>query len=102
MSEESELTFADIYQEILSQGKFSIEVPDAYAPIARQGVKNCKAYWNKKSKKAGIPTDDTTLQISEESLSDGYTKITWETKLRGAIPARVSPSFSATEILEDE
>jgi hypothetical protein len=55
MSEESELTFADIYQEILSQGKFSIEVPDAYAPIARQGVKNCKAYWNKKSKKQGFP-----------------------------------------------
>ena len=63
--ETGELTFAEIYQNILEKGTFSIEVPTEYAAAARLGVKNCKAYYNKKSRQAGIPTDESVLKISE-------------------------------------
>lgn len=98
VSEGGELTFAEIYQNILEKGTFSIEVPTEYAAAARLGVKNCKAYYNKKSRQAGIPTDESVLKISEESLGDGFIRITWTMKNRGTVPTR-RPSI---EILEDE
>ena len=96
--ETGELTFAEIYQNILEKGTFSIEVPTEYAAAARLGVKNCKAYYNKKSRQAGIPTDESVLKITDESLLDGYVRITWSMKNRGTVPTR-RPSI---EILEDE
>ena len=96
--ETGELTFAEIYQSILERGTFSIEVPAEYSAAARLGVKNCKAYYNKKSRQAGIPTDESVLKISEESLGDGFIRITWTMKNRGTVPTR-KPSI---EILEDE
>lgn len=96
--ETGELTFAEIYQNILEKGTFSIEVPTEYAAAARLGVKNCKAYYNKKSRQAGIPTDESVLKITDESLLDGYVRITWTMKNRGTVPTR-RPSI---EILEDE
>lgn len=98
IEETGELTFAEIYQNILEKGTFSIEVPAEYAAAARLGVKNCKAYYNKKSRQAGIPTDESVLKISESDLSDGYVRITWTMKNRGTVPTR-RPSI---EILEDE
>ena len=96
--ETGELTFAEIYQSILEKGTFSIEVPTEYAAAARLGVKNCKAYYNKKSRQAGIPTDESVLKITDELLPDGFVKITWTMKNRGTVPTR-KPSI---EILEDE
>lgn len=96
--ETGELTFAEIYQSILEKGTFSIEVPTEYSAAARLGVKNCKAYYNKKSRQAGIPTDESVLKISESDLSDGFVRITWTMKNRGTVPTR-KPSI---EILEDE
>lgn len=96
--ETGELTFAEIYQSILEKGTFSIEVPTEYAAAARLGVKNCKAYYNKKSRQAGIPTDESVLKITDELLPDGYVKITWAMKNRGTVPTR-KPQI---EILEDE
>lgn len=98
IEEGGELTFAEIYQSILEKGTFSIEVPTEYAAAARLGVKNCKAYYNKKSRQAGIPADESVLKISASDLSDGYVRITWTMKNRGTVPTR-RPSI---EILEDE